>query len=301
MLKITKDIKKANLITHSSTFHPDDVFSTVLLSKIIKEPLLCRTTDITGSSKEAIIYDIGFGPYDHHGPDAKWRNEKIKYSSFGLLWQTYGYDYLKIITEDYKELWQAIDEKLVMQIDGIDNGVFPNINAPYHLTDLDAIIDLYNKAWNEEIDNDDNFLKAFTTATEIFDRLITKELAKITATKKIELKINTVKDNILILDEYMPYQEAIFHSKNPQAKQIKVIIFPSDRGGYSIKPMTINENSKELICHFDSKFNGLHDQELANISHIKTARFVHSSGFLACTDTLDDAILMAKNALNNKE
>lgn len=299
-IKITKNIKEANLITHSSTFHPDDVFSTVFLSKIIDNPVVCRVNYVPEDINEnSIVYDIGFGSYDHHGPDAKWRNEKIKYCSFGLLWQQFGKDYLKTISEDYATLWQEIDEKLVMQIDGIDNGLFPKIDAPYSLIDLDKIIDLFNKAWNEEVDNDDNFLIACSLAETIFDRLIKKEQAKIEATKKVESIIPNVQNHILILDEYMPYQDAIFNSENPLAKEIKVVIFPSNRGGYNIKPMTINEHSKELVCCFDPSFLGLHDKELANASQIKTARFVHSSGFLACTNTLEDAILMAENALTH--
>lgn len=301
-IKITKNIKEANLITHSSTFHPDDVFSTVFLSKIVKNPILCRVNNVDDDApNDSIIYDIGFGTFDHHGPDAKWRNENLKYCSFGLLWQEYGKEYLKTLTEDYEELWRVIDEKLVMQIDAIDNGIFPSINAPYHLTDLDQVIDFFNKAWNEDVDNDDNFMIVLPIAEAIFDRIIIRELAKITASKKIEKLIDTSENNILILDEYMPYQDAIFNSKNPKAKDIKVVIFPSNRGGYSIKPMTLNEHTKELVCHFDSKFFGLHDEELATLSNIKTARFVHSSGFLACTNTLEDAILMANNAINNKE
>lgn len=300
-VKITKNIKEATLITHSSTFHPDDVFSTVLMSRIVDNPILCRTNNVKDAPQTAIIYDIGYGPFDHHSPDAKWRNKELKYCSFGLLWQEFGKQYLQTITEDYEILWQAIDQKLVMQIDGIDNGVFPKINAPYSLLDLDGIIDLYNKPWNEKGDYDKNFLKVLKIAEDIFDHLIKKELAKIEAAKKVEICINHVKDNILVLDNYMPYLEAIFNSKNPLAKEIKVVVFPSNRGGYCIKPMPISLVSKELVCHFDKRFYGLHDEELAQITQIKTAHFVHASGFLACTDTLEDAILMAHKAIENKE
>ena len=188
-----------------------------------------------------------------------------------------------------------------MQIDGIDNGVFPKIEAQYKLTDLDKVIDLFNNAWNEDKDNDENFLVAISVAEKIFDRMIIKENAKILANKKVEEQINTVKDGILILDEYLPYQEAIFASKNPRAKEIKVVIFPSNRGGYCIKPITISEDSKELLVNFPKEYCGLHDEELIKVSGIKTARFVHASGFLACSETLDDAILLAENAINNKE
>ena len=45
----------------------------------------------------------------------------------------------------------------------------------------------------------------------------------------------------------------------------------------------------------------LFENEVINISGIKTAKFVHLSGFLASTETLEDAILLAKQALNNPE
>ena len=99
----------------------------------------------------------------------------------------------------------------------------------------------------------------------------------------------------------MPYNDCIFTSKNPKAKEIKVIILPSNRGGYNIKPITISKDSKELLINFPLIYRGLHDQELAEISGIKTAKFVHASGFLASTETLEDAIKLAKQAINNKE
>ena len=299
-LRITKKIEEANLITHSGTFHPDDVFSTMFLAKIIKNPCVCRTTKVEGNKSDAIIYDIGYTEFDHHGPDAKMRNDKIKYCSFGLLWQKFGMDYLKLIEcDDRQKLFNKIDENLIMQIDGIDNGLFPKIEAEYKLTDLDKIIDSFNKSWDEEVDNDDNFIEAVKIAEVIFERVLKKENSKIKAAKIVDERISTVKDNILILDEYLPYQEAIFDSNNPLAKEIKVVIFPSNRGGFSIKPMTKSKETKELLVNFNKEYRGLHDEELANISNIKTARFVHISGFLACADTIEDAILLANNAINN--
>ncbi len=299
-LKITKNISEANLVTHTSTFHPDDVFSTMFLSKIVSNPVVCRTSDPSEANEDAIVYDIGFGRFDHHGPDALIRKNNIKYSSFGLLWDFYGREYLKKLNPvNIEDLWKAIDDHLVMQIDAIDNGIFPDIKANYYLTDLDKVIDLFNKAWNEEIDNDEQFLIACSVAEQIFNRLILKENAHLEANIKVEEEINNVKDNMLILKDYMPYEEAMWQSKNPKANDIKVVIFPSNRGGWSIKPRTISKDSKELAYKFPDEYLGLHDEELARISKIKTARFVHSGGFLACTNTFEDAILLAEKAIKN--
>lgn len=302
-VKITKNIKEANLVTHSTTFHPDDVFSTMFLSKIIKNPIVCRTNNPKEANEDAIVYDIGFGKFDHHGPDAKRRvKPDIPYCSFGLLWEEYGRSYLESIKPvDVEKLWSNIDKKLVMQIDAIDNGYFPEIKSQYYLTDLDKIIDLFNRAWNEEVDNDDEFMIAVSVAEIIFDRLVLKENARLAANIKVEEGIEKSKDNILYLEEHLPYEEALWHSTNPKANDIKVIILPSERGGYNIKPRTVSETSKDLAYHFSKEFLGLHDEELREVSKIPTARFVHSSGFLACANTLEDAYLLAENAIKNKE
>ena len=205
MLRITKNIEEANLVTHTSTFHPDEVFCTMLLSKVIENPVVCRT--------------------------------------------------------------------------------------PYKLLDLDKIIDLFNKSFDEDVDNDDNFMTAVSVATLIFDRIVLKEDAIIRANKKtLEIIKEQLDKDTLILPEYMPYEDALFSVDN----NFKTIIFPSNRGGYNIKIKTVSRESKELAFHFPEEYLGKHDEELEELSGIKTLRFCHSSGFLAATDTLSDALELAK-------
>ena len=119
-LKITKNIEEANLITHSSTFHPDDVFSTMFLSKIIENPIVCRTNNPDLAPRDAIVYDIGFGKFDHHGTDARIRsNSSLKYCSFGLLWEEYGKVFLeKIDSIDKEKLFKAIEEYATKRLCG---------------------------------------------------------------------------------------------------------------------------------------------------------------------------------------
>ena len=292
MLKITKNIKEAKLITHSGTFHPDDVFSAAFLHHLFLDSKIIRVTEVKETKKDQIVFDIGFGKFDHHGPDAKWRNAKIKYSSFGLLWKEYGYDYLKSITKDYKEVWQRIDTKLVCQIDGIDNGNFPKIEADYELLDLDKIIDLYNNTWDSNEDNDFSFLKAVNCASEIFDNLIKREISNNEAFKIVLKTITKTKGDILYLEDSLPYEEALFTNNN--YLRFKAVISPAKRGGYNIRPLTISKESKELKYNFPKEWYGLHDEELRDISGIKTAKFIHSNGFIAVTETLEDAYLLSE-------
>ena len=306
-IKITKNIKEANLVTHTGSFHPDDVFSTAFLSKMVENPVLIRTANPSEAIEGAIVYDIGFGKFDHHGTDARYRTtpyDKIKYCSFGLLWEEFGLNYLKNLFNEninHEQLYKNIEEKLILQIDAIDNGYFPKVESEYPLTDLDKVIDLFNKTWIEEVDNDDNFLIAVNIASQILDRVIKREYGLIIASKKLEPLFDTVENNILFLEEYIPYNDAIFNSTHEKASSIKIVIFPSNRGGYNVKPMTINKKSKELVVNFPKELWGLHDEELAQASKIKGARFIHLTGFMAATEDKESAYELASLALNNQE
>lgn len=300
-LRVTKNLEEANLITHSGTFHPDDVFSTMFLAKFLGDGIVLRTSDTGVSSDKAIIYDIGFGKFDHHGVDAVWRNEKFKYCSFGLLWSHYGMDYLNTYESDCldnEKLYKVIEEKLVMQIDAIDNGCFPKVDAPYKLMDLDKIIDSFNNTWEEDIDNDEYFLEAVNFAEIIFNKLVRREKAKVKAYIEVSKLIGTEKDGILVLDKYMPYESAVLDANLAKKCDIKVVILPSNRGGYNIKPMIKDADSRELLVNFNKNYWGLHDEELERVSGIKGVRFVHLNGFLASCDNLEGALELAHQAIS---
>lgn len=301
-VKITKNVDEANLVTHDSKFHPDDVFSTAFMSKIVDNPVVYRASVKAVPENHAIVYDVGLGKFDHHMHDAKRDEKGMKYCGFGLLWEEFGLKYLKDINAiNPDELFKRVKETLVEQINGVDNGVFPTIDAPYKVMDLDQVIDLFNNTWDEDTDNDDNFLRAVSVAEQIFDLVIKKEQAFIKAQELVEEDINNVKDNILILRQHMPYSEVVFSSSNPKAREVKVVILPSNRGGYDIKPITKNIETKDLLVNFPKEYWGKNNEELRELSQIKTLGFVHASGFLANALELEDAIELARKAINNKE
>lgn len=59
-IQLTKEIEKANCITHSGKFHVDDVISTIFLSKIIDKVILSRVSSVEEKNKKnKIVYDVG--------------------------------------------------------------------------------------------------------------------------------------------------------------------------------------------------------------------------------------------------
>ena len=96
-MKLVSKLKEAKYVTHNGTMHADEVFATAFLDLYQKDIKVIRVSEIEKDKlrPDAIVYDIGRGKFDHHGPDAEVRENGIKYSSFGLLFREFGKDFLK--------------------------------------------------------------------------------------------------------------------------------------------------------------------------------------------------------------
>lgn len=302
MLEITKDIKKANLITHSGKFHADDVFATAFLTKIIDNPVVCRVNNIDFEvENDVLVYDIGFGKFDHHQKEFCDKHDSgVKYASFGLLFREFGLNYLESINAEYAScVFSMIEHDLVEGIDAVDNGEFPEICARYNYKSIDAIIGDFNVCWNEEIDNDIYFIKAVEVADSILMACIKKCFAKAEAKKYVDVAIENSCSHIMTLDRHMPFKDFVITSSNPKAKDILFCITPSNRGGYNVHTIPKDKNTHETRCDFPSSWGGLTNDALREVSGIKSAIFCHTGLFLSTCETKEDAYRMAELAINN--
>ncbi len=307
MFKITKDVKEANLITHSGKFHADDVFATAFLTWIIDNPVVCRINNVPDDiGSDVIVYDVGFGKFDHHQKEFDLRHENgVKYASFGLLYKEFGLEYLKSIYPNYTNyaeiVFSMVEHDIVESIDAIDNGEFPDVNTSYNYKSLDSIIGDFNVSWNEDVDNDIYFLNAVDVASVILSSSIKKCFAKALAKEKVDLAIENSSNHVMLLDEYMPFKDFVLSSNNPKALDILFCITPSNRGGYCVHTIPVSKGTYVTRLDFPKSWGGLVDLELQEVSGIKSASFCHSSLFLAVCGTLDDAYLMTKLAIDEKK
>ena len=304
MLKMEKNILKANAITHSGSFHADDVFSAVFLSKIMPELILCRVNELPENWNEtnSLVFDVGGGEFDHHGIDAKIRENKIKYSAFGLLFEKFGCDFLKRLeVKNIHLVYESILKDFILQIDAFDNGIFPKSPDIYTITSLSTAIELFNPSWKELESSDDSFKKAFLFAEMIFDRIIKRIVDKVSAKDFVEAAIEKSKDHILILDTYMPFMEFVLTSENDLAKDIIYAIFPSNREGYNIRAVNKEIGSHANRLNFPKEWGGKTEQELKSLTNISTFRFCHSNLFLCACGNLEDAKKIASLALKEKK
>lgn len=301
-MKLVKDITKAKYITHAGTMHADEVFATAFLDLYKKDVVLARVTEIDNTKvrKDAIIYDIGRGKFDHHQADAKLRESGIKYSSFGLLFEEYGKDYLKQQKiKDIDEVYTGIVKDLVEGIDAIDNGVFPEIKASYKVKTISDVIKLYNPSFKSKKTEEEQFIKAVELAKEIFIQLQDQVVGKVKAKKIVEEKLKNTNKEYLELEEYMPYEETILKSEYGQ--NIKFVMYPSNRGGYGIKTIKKSLEDKTDRQSFPESWAGLEKEELEKKSGIKDINFCHSNRFLVTCNTKKAAYQVLKEVLEEKE
>lgn len=287
MIRLTKDLNEAKFVTHAGNFHADDVFSTVLLEGIFGDIKLIRLKEYQDDGTK-IAYDIGSGKFDHHQVDAKKRSNGMHYCSFGLLWQEYGLEYLKKWgVENPEETFKVVEYLFVESIDAFDNGEF-RIDSDFNIYTVSTLIELYRPKYGFLDDEDACFLEAVHFARNIFALIIQEAEAKVKIIDRIKKEMPQIKDRILILKEYIPYEYALFHLGID--KDIDFVVYPSNRGGYAAHTVPTKYKGFKSKVSFKKDWAGLRDQELQQVSGITTARFCHRSLFLATADTLEDAL-----------
>lgn len=282
-IKLTKQYNKANCVTHSGTFHVDDVISTIFLSKIFNKINLIRVPSMENrSANNKLVFDIGLGEFDHHQKNRNGKRENgIYYSSIGLLWKKYGKEYLKKIkAKNIEKVYEYMDEELIQYIDATDNmqmKYLKNKTSP-------DFVKLCNPEWNENITEEEGFVRALKLADEFWNIYIKHALAEIEAIEIIIKKTNETDDNYAIFDKELPYRKAIDLLEN---KNIKYLIFKSKRECYDIRIIDKEIEFKKEIVMNDIK-------QARSLSKIRDLLYVDARGKLCCTETLDSAIKLVK-------
>lgn len=271
---MTDTIKKG--FTHGGKFHADDVFGAALLEYLYPDITIERGF-IVPEDFDGIVFDIGFGEFDHHQEDKKIRENGVAYAAFGLLWERFG---ASIIGE--KEALR-FDEKFIQPLDISDN------TGEFH--ELASIIGLFNPAWDSEENSDDAFKEAVEFAKKILIMKFKKVFSIERAKNLVEKAMESQQDGIMVMEVGAPWKQFV------AGTEIEFVVSPSMRGGFNAQGVEIEEDDeRKLKCPFPENWRGKSSDELPKISGIETLHFCHNSGFLVATKTQEDAILACKKA-----
>ncbi|MBR2669448.1 MAG: MYG1 family protein [Solobacterium sp.] len=318
-----------NLYTHDGLFHADDVFASALLSLMAEDVHIVRGSDleIPEDTDKWIIFDIGGGELDHHTPENKENNgvhpgTGIPYASCGLVWKKYYKDILEAqnCPERYTEIvFSRLDTSLIQGIDAEDNGYdpvgaelerLPNLQADLRNEisyasrtsfTISQVIKDFNPPWNSDIDPYDAFLDAVSFAKDVLLNRLDSIISSLDGRDYILRAIDYSANHLMILDEFAPWEGVLYSQRNnPKAQDIWYVISPALRGGWNIQCALVNSNDRSVFRHpLPEEWYGLRYEELQKVSGIKTAIFCHPSGFLAGTETMEDALAMAQKGMDH--
>ena len=296
-----KDFNFKRVVTHSTVFHADDVFG-VALCKLLASQQDHRDIEIIRTlepeqyaNDETLIFDIGLGEYDHHQPDKALRpiedgtytdkdgtEKQIPYCGFGLLWRDFGY-----ILCPEQEAWKRVDKSLVLPIDMHDNGVKQNL--------LSNCIKNFNPTWNVRASEDANafetasFYTAVAVATMTLRETIKQANAAVAAVEEIASCYSaSPSEQILLLDKYMPYLDAI---RDIKYKDVLFVVYPSERGGWNVQTIPKAPGSYKNRMDFPTDWLGHADPD-------RGIHFAHTANFLIACDTKEQAIKVAEEAID---
>jgi len=298
IISIVKSATEAQAITHGGIFHADEVLATVILSKLKGDLTVCRTFKVPeGISKDVIIYDIGGGEYDHHQKGGNGSRENgVPYSSAGLLWRKFGLEIVRD-TPNPELVWKIIDRDLIEGVDAIDNGKMPKADYPAQALTFSQIISGFNPNWNSKESPDSAFLKAVEFARVVFDNLLAKAISHAEAQEIVEKAIDTTEDSILVLDQFVPWQEYLLTSANHKAENVLFVVYPSLRGGFNWQCVPDSLGGFGQRKSVPEEWKGLSGEALQKVTGISDATFCHNAGFIGAAETLAGAIALAEKAV----
>lgn len=299
--ELVDSIESADAITHSGNFHADEIFATVILARIFEKEgkilHVYRINDFKGNvPPNVIVYDIGGGEYDHHQIGGNGiRKNGIPYSSFGLIWKTFGE---KLVTE--RSVWTTIDKQLVQGIDAIDNGMITKNFDKYTLLSVSSIISSFAPTWNSTMSMNEAFIDAVNFANVIFNNICISAQATFDSKEIIEEAIGKAKNHIMVLDEFVSWQYHLMTSSNEKSKDIWFVVFPSLRVGWNAQTVPVSFGSFEARKTFPLRWSGLLKNDLKEVSGVKTAYFCHKKGFIIGAEDKEGILEMVKIAVESK-
>lgn len=276
--------------THAGTIHPDELMGGSLLKCVFKKTkyyklenkslTIRRVTDQylrdhDINDKNALIFDINRGRFDHHQPDCPLRNEDkptSKYAALGRLWAYIGEEVCLMFGAIDKEAAaiaaKYLDESFIQNMDRTDNfgqQEFPNT--------LSFLIKCYVPNTNDS-DLLDKTYEELCKMIE-FKPIIEFAVKHGNDIQKAKLIADATPTDYVILDQFIPAANFI---------------------GTHIK-YTLNESNRDKGCwNLNSVDSKLHPISIKQ-EDVKGCTFIHAAKFLAVFNSKEAAIEAAEKCL----
>lgn len=306
-----------HLVTHSGSFHADDLFAAATLRRLNPEATLTRTRDAETlraalDDPETAVFDVGaeYDPercnFDHHqaGFDVR-RPNGVPYSSFGLIWRRWGGAWCADVLDrlnlaqalDPDEVAALVDQSLIEGIDAADNGELA-LNA--HLRhaaetrlNVHSLGVMFNDFNPPAAPNLAAYDHAFGLALPVASAIL--EHRTIGACYRIQARalIRTHDDGTPYLVLPRPirwFGETLAHHR--------FVVYPTEDGNWMVQAVPYPDRPMVPMCPFPETWAGHRDVALDAITGYTGTVFCHLKRFIAGARTRETALSMARDALD---
>lgn len=302
-----------HLVTHSGGFHADELFSTVILTRLFPQAQRVRSRDpawIT-PAPDRVIYDVGSaydaeaGIFDHHQRGAPLREDGQPFSSFGLIWRHFGRDYLRasgIAEPQVEGIHASFDAGFVLPVDLLDNGALnPGAAGPMLAGMLlPGLLESLKPVFDDVTPGaeDRSFDAALAIARAFVEARIARSAAKLRAEGIVAQAIAEAGDGrILELPMGMPFRPAVVRAG---ADRLWFVVNPRGQD-WVIGGIRKSEDGFEQRADLPAAWAGLTGAALERASGVAGALFCHNARFIASAATREAAMAMARLAVDEAE
>ncbi|KAI9261744.1 urease accessory protein [Sporodiniella umbellata] len=315
--------------THNGLFHCDEALAVYLLrqTKEFKEAKLIRTRDPSLLSKCDVVVDVGgeFDTarlrFDHHQVSFSERFDQyndIRLSAAGLVYKYFGEEVIGNLLEHKSDEFDAstlqlihkkLYNKFIKAVDGVDNGI-PSSSGETLYTDYTTIsfrVRRLNPRWNEEknmaIENE-RFERASALVGDEFNQSLHEIVYSWLPAKKLVEEgfenryTHHNSGKVVVFEQICPWYE---HLSSLNANSILYTVYPINENDWRVQCVKKQGSTFESKRPLPKSWRGLSQDDLRKITSLKSAIFVHASGFIGGCGNYEDAIKMADMALKYEQ
>jgi uncharacterized UPF0160 family protein len=308
------------LATHGGKFHCDEVFAYAVLRLALGltspgvDHILIRTRKPELIEAATIVWDVGSlhdvpaNRFDHHQRGAPLRPDGTPYSSAGLIWQVYGERavtaLLPVAEADFAQTIAAeLDDGVVRRIDEIDNGVSASGPVARDSLGLASLIGDMNPPWDDvgahgPTAGDAAFLQATALAEATLLHRVNNLRGRLAAEAMVLAAHHAAADpRVLVLDRGMPWKKAVFAHDLP----VLFAVSPASNGNWMLDTMPPEPDSFAQRLPLPEAWAGLQGAELAALTGVEDAVFVHLRRFVGAAKSRNGAVEMARLTIQQAE
>lgn len=288
------------IVVHNGVFHADDVACVSIARMLNPAVEWRRTSNVDGldinSDDGVVVADVGFGRFDHHGITPKIRRDGGKHCGATLLWERFGAEAVKLCNPqlnkaEAESVAKNVLEKVLYTIADGDNGIYTSAFT------INCAIAQFNPSW--DVDNVDAYTEArFFAAVTLMDTILANTIescaAEMRAKSSVMDALAHMDNGIVVLERFTPWKKVLCANK-----EALVVVFPSNRGGYSIQMVPVACTGYETRIHTPEEWHGKQGKEAERIMSGMT--FCHRNGFIASFHTKENALAAAQFVVTQKK